>query len=72
MFNNYTITYWTHKIRNICWPTCQKINTVESPFKASFEVVDLNMVRKDLNGGYVTMKLLNWKHRDRMLNDGKP
>jgi len=45
---------------------------MESPFKASFEVVDLNMVRKDLNGGYVTMKLLNWKHRDQMLNDGKP
>jgi len=45
------------------------MHTVESPFKASFEVVDLNMVRKDLNGGYVTMRLLNWKHQD-MLNEG--
>ena len=41
---------------------------MESPFKATFEVVDLNMVRKDLNEGYVTMRLLNWKHQDQMLS----
>jgi hypothetical protein len=60
MFNNYAIIYELIKyITKFADLLARKIHSVESPFKASFEAVNLNMVRKDLNGGYVTMKLLN-------------